>query len=166
MKLFDEKGRVFGIINIIDMLVIIAIFLVLALGVYKLGGKSVSGLIQNKSEITFEVKAIGKQPFQADGLKIGQNLISAGAIQEDASIISITKTPTDSQNPNSSGKAILSKSPILVDIAVVLKAKVNLRDPIMKVGIQELAIPNQFTVKTQTGALLGIVSRIDLPEKK
>ena len=39
MKLIDEKGRLFGKINLIDLLVMLLIVAVLAAVVWKLGGK-------------------------------------------------------------------------------------------------------------------------------
>ena len=39
MKLIDEKGRLFGKINLIDLLVVILIVTVIAAVVWKLGGR-------------------------------------------------------------------------------------------------------------------------------
>ena len=39
MKLIDEKGRLFGKINLIDLLVVILIVAVIAAVAWKLGGK-------------------------------------------------------------------------------------------------------------------------------
>lgn len=165
MKLFDEKGRVFGLINIIDLLVIVAILLVGTLGFMKFGGKAITPVVNNSDEITFEVKAIGKQPYLASGLKIGQNIISAGNILKDASIVSVKTSPSDSQNGNSNGISVASKSPLLVDITVLIKAKINVNDPILKVGIQEIGVGTTYTIRTQTESLIGIISGIDMPKE-
>ena len=48
MKLIDEKGRLFGKINLIDLLVVLLIVAVLAAVVWKLGGSSRCGRYREK----------------------------------------------------------------------------------------------------------------------
>ena len=45
MKLIDEKGRLFGKINLIDLLVVLLIVAVLAAVVWKLGGKKAAAAV-------------------------------------------------------------------------------------------------------------------------
>ena len=45
MKLVDEKGRLFGKINLIDLLVVLLIVAVLAAVVWKLGGKKAAAAV-------------------------------------------------------------------------------------------------------------------------
>ena len=45
MKLIDEKGRLFGKINLIDLLVMLLIVAVLAAVVWKLGGKKAAAAV-------------------------------------------------------------------------------------------------------------------------
>ena len=45
MKLIDEKGRLFGKVNLIDLLVVLLIVAVLAAVVWKLGGKKAAAAV-------------------------------------------------------------------------------------------------------------------------
>ena len=45
MKLIDEKGRLFGKINLIDLLVVLLIVAVLAAVAWKLGGKKAAAAV-------------------------------------------------------------------------------------------------------------------------
>ena len=45
MKLIDEKGRLFGKINLIDLLVVLLIVAVLAAVVWKLGGRKAAAAV-------------------------------------------------------------------------------------------------------------------------
>ena len=45
MKLIDEKGRLFGKINLIDLLVVLLIVAVLAAVVWKLGGSRAAAAV-------------------------------------------------------------------------------------------------------------------------
>ena len=49
MKLIDEKGRLFGKINLIDLLVVILIVAVIAAVVWKLGGRKAAAAVTGAS---------------------------------------------------------------------------------------------------------------------
>ena len=49
MKLIDEKGRLFGKINLIDLLVVILIVAVIAAVVWKLGGRKAAAAVSGSA---------------------------------------------------------------------------------------------------------------------
>ena len=56
MKLIDEKGRLFGKVNLIDLLVVILLVAVVAAAVWKLGGKKAVAAVSDsgkKASFTF-----------------------------------------------------------------------------------------------------------------
>ena len=61
MKLIDEKGRLFGKINLIDLLVVVLIVAVIAAVVWKLGGKKAAAAVTNsakKAVYTVEIEDV------------------------------------------------------------------------------------------------------------
>ena len=56
MKIIDEKGRLFGKINLIDLLVLVLVVaVVLAVGWKLVGRKAAASVSNNNHEITFTV---------------------------------------------------------------------------------------------------------------
>ena len=61
MKLIDEKGRLFGKINLIDLLVVLLIVAVIVAVVWKLGGKKAAAAVTNsakKAVYTVEIEDV------------------------------------------------------------------------------------------------------------
>ena len=50
MKLIDEKGRLFGKINLIDLLVVILIVAVIAAVAWKLGGRKAAAAVTGSAK--------------------------------------------------------------------------------------------------------------------
>lgn len=162
MKLFDEKGKVFGFVNIIDLLVILAILAVGFVGVYKMTGKTTVLSGGDKGEVTLNLRASGRLPFIAKGFHIGDKLVSAGDFVEDSEIVSVSTTPTVSVFTNDEGIPFKRENPLIVDVLISIKAKTKTNGPVMKVGIQEVAIGKTFTVRTATSAIDTTVEAINI----
>ena len=160
MKLFDEKGRIFGLINIIDLLVLVAVLGLVFVGVLKFTGKSVATVNAKKGEIVFTVKCEGIKTYKVNGFKVGDKIVSAGDFVKNTEITAITSEPSDSVFANSSGKPVLSKNPLVSDFNITIKASTDANAPILKVGIQEVAVGKLFIVKTAKGEINGIVESI------
>lgn len=70
MKVIDKKGRLFGLINIVDLLVIILIVALVATGVKRFGSKSTVGEVSTKKGvISAEVKDV--RDVTANNIKVG-----------------------------------------------------------------------------------------------
>ncbi len=69
MKVIDEKGRLFGKINIIDLLVILLVVVVAAILCVKfLGGGDDSTVYEPASQLTYTVKAEGVEPVTYENI--------------------------------------------------------------------------------------------------
>ena len=76
MKIINEKGKLFGLINIIDLSVLlIAVLLAAAVGYKAMGPKINQGSVQTK-EATFIVKLSVKPQTLADSLAPGDRIVS------------------------------------------------------------------------------------------
>ena len=66
MKIIDEKGRLFGKINLIDLLVIVLVIAIIAAVGWKLVGKKAAASVSdNTHEMTFTV-LFEDQPAEVD----------------------------------------------------------------------------------------------------
>lgn len=151
-KIIDEKGKLFGFINIVDLLVAIVIIGVIAVIGIRLTSSSRNAEGQNtldgKKEIYVTLYGNSIVPEVAETLKPGDKLV-ANNVFTDAEIVSVDMVPAAYITTNSDGEAILTEHPIWKDITVVIKDTVNASNPILKAGNQEVRVNYNFILKTQ-----------------
>lgn len=162
MKLIDEKGRLFGKINIIDFAVaVVILFLVAAVGYKVLGPK-----VQTSPNAQGEITAVVKFTFKTDGvvasLQKDQKLVFGSDYIPGAYIEEVKSAPADYITTDDQGKIHVEKHPFLKDLYVTIKATVDTNAPILKVGTQEICQGKNFVVKTQTTDITGSVESITI----
>ena len=88
MKVINEKGKLFGVINIVDLLVLIAAIAVVAGVGYKLFGAQIQQATSPQVEMTAVIRVRGATPFLVSELQrndqVGKQLVSgimAGAVK-------------------------------------------------------------------------------------
>jgi hypothetical protein len=70
MEVIDEKGRVFGVVNVVDLLVVVFLLAVVAAGAaLVMGGGGAKGAATNQTEsVTLTVQATDVQPYVAQAV--------------------------------------------------------------------------------------------------
>lgn len=165
MKLIDEKGRLFGKINIIDLVVVLLIlFLVAAVG-YKVISPKIATSPTAQGEVTAVIKITFKSDSVVNSLKVGQKLVYGTDYIPGASITDIKSNPADYITTDAQGKIHIEKHPVLKDIYVTIKATTNTNAAILKVGTQDLCEGKKFTLKTQTTEVDGSVENLTINGK-
>lgn len=163
-KVFDEKGRLFGKINVIDLLVIALIIAVAAIAATKLMGRSLGLPGESKIswiEYTVEVPLVQESVYDAvkaevDGGGDGAQLMADG-LMLDGRIIEISSEPYILPVERADGVIVASEQPGYVTVNVTIQAAIS-NDITQKVGTQEVRIGKNHIVKTKTVELInGII---------
>ena len=150
MKIIDEKGRLFGKINLIDLLVIVLLAAVLLAVVWKVvGSKAAASVSDNKHEITFTV-LFEDQPAEVAAFaetQIGAQLVN------NSKLISAEIT----------GCEAVSSIRTLghMDLAVTVKATASFSGNVWNVGSQEVRVGYEYILKTSEFELTGIISDLE-----
>ncbi len=152
MRFIDEKGRLFGIINPVDLIVIVLVLSIVG----GIGYRFLSSML-NMSENSLEEEkeayvtlyASLQIPEVAESIKIGDRLV-ANNQYTDAEVVDVQVTPAQYVDSNSEGKAVKSEHPLWKDVKIVIKEKINASDVILKVSEQEVRVGYPFVFKTQT----------------
>ncbi|NCB64248.1 MAG: DUF4330 domain-containing protein [Clostridia bacterium] len=151
----DEKGRLFGKLNIIDFLVIILLIAALALVGYKLLGKGgdASG---GGTQLTYTVVVRGVDPATYDSVKQyvsaegGDRLMANGELVS-AYVTDVQSTPHTSNakvTANENGEKVeIMLDANTVDLTFTIKANVS-NTTTNEVGTQEVRIGKTHIVKT------------------
>lgn len=153
MKIIDEKGKLFGFINIVDLIVLLIVaILVIGVAVRLTSSKlnaNGGNPLSEKEDVYVTLYSSLVVPEVAQSLEVGQKLVANNAYT-DAEIVSVKVEDAAYVGTNSEGVAVESKHPIWKDVTVVVKEKINPSSVILKVGGQEARVGYSYILKTQT----------------
>jgi hypothetical protein len=156
MEVLDDEGRVFGVVNVIDLLVVLLVLAVVAAGAaLVLGGGS--GTPDDQSETaTITVRAENVQPYVADALSTGS--VDGGNVTR---IENKSVQPTTVYTENESGAVLARDHPRLktVEIEVVVELTDGPGGPIF--GTRPLRVGRTVTIDSGDVVLTGDVKAIE-----
>ncbi|MEG2420919.1 MAG: DUF4330 domain-containing protein [Oscillospiraceae bacterium] len=157
MKMVDEKGKLFGKINIIDLLILILLVAALALVGWKIIGNRNMANIGETTKITYVARVNGVEKTIADEvLKYvdkasgKKDQLMANGEMLDAYVTDVTTVPHLNYNTDAQGNVVIvsDQGPdAREDLFFTVEAEVE--NPIVnKVGTQEVRTGKNHIVKT------------------
>ena len=165
MKIINEKGKLFGIINVVDLLVLVAIVVVVgAIGV-QLFGQKINDAVSPQVDLTAEVVIIGTAPRLVDEILrqdlVGERLV-AGNEYMNATITDVWLEDYVMHAIRDDGVIVDATDPSKKDVVIEIKTKVAKDTPSPKIGSQELRAGKTFIVKTQTFECSGTIRYVEI----
>ncbi|MBR5478562.1 MAG: DUF4330 domain-containing protein [Clostridia bacterium] len=153
MKIVNEKGKLFGIINPVDLIVILAIVaLVFALGV-KFLRTPVEAVVSNKQEMEITLRVRGAMPSlvaATSAIEPGAKLVAGNDYIADVSVVSVSVEDYVYTVADAEGVTVETVDPMKKDLIIVIKGVGSPSDAILKVGNQEVRTGRGFIFKTNT----------------
>lgn len=167
MKIVNEKGKLFGVINVVDLLILVAI-LVVVFGIgWQLFGTQVNDAVSPQADLTAEVVIIGTAPRLINEIErqdlIGEQLVSGNQYME-ATISDVWLEDYIMQTIRDDGVIVDAKDPSKKDVVVQIKTKVAKDTASPKIGSQELRAGKTFIIKTQTFECSGTIRYVEISE--
>lgn len=176
MKLINEKGKLFGIINIVDLLAALLIIFVVGAVAWKVFGDRIAAetelrnkqaqidkLAAQRIEVTYTVRCSTMRSAYYDELvDFGfpqQLAINDGPI-DGAYIVDAYAEPTTAVFGDNEGEGVLTNYGDRVDIVVTIKANVP-PSAFVTIGSQEIRVGKSHIVKTQFWEISGIIETLD-----
>ncbi len=159
MKLIDDKGKLLGLINTIDLLVILVVLLVAGGAYYKLKGQS--GGQGAAKTVTVTVIAPGIRPEMLTNVKAGDKMVSGDSFT-DFVIKEVDIKPAYMISVDSAGKRVASYDPYLKDLFVTLEGKTVISGGTIKLGGQDIKSNKEFFVKSLDYELKGLVMSVEI----
>ena len=141
MKIIDEKGRLFGKLNLIDLLVIILLIAAVAAVAWKLVGKKAAETVADTGRTityTVTVEDVNREAAEFASTQIGKSLTDAAVTDR-----------ADSAH---------------VDLAVTIEGRGQFTGNVYKVGAQEVRVGYEYIVKTSEFELTGIITAMTVAE--
>ncbi|NLM11201.1 MAG: DUF4330 domain-containing protein [Clostridiaceae bacterium] len=158
MKILDDKGRLFGIINIIDLLVLLLVLVVIAGGIWFFSRKDTTET--GPTEVYYvTIKCAELDEEVADYLHIGDRLYYANGFT-DVVVTEVSVEPAKIDVVRDDGTIIVATHPELKDIYVTVKVNSIPGDPMLWIGQLHATVGKELVLKTQYVEVPGVITGI------
>ena len=149
MKVIDEKGKIFGKINIFDLFVLLALVIIIGLVGYKIIDKKrqSNNQIPTKTYIV-TVKSFEMPPTYTEALKKDNRIYYDIDKFVNAKIIDIREEPEKITVQTPDGQLIEVESDTLQDVTIDLEVEDSLTTDDIRIGRYAVAVGGRITVKT------------------
>jgi len=171
MKIVNEKGKLFGKINIVDLLAVLFILVVVIAVAWRIFGTSVGDMVSNvtspKVDVTYTIRVPNVRKVIYDELVsfgFPQQLTADGSLL-DANIVSATYEPCMDLSTDAQGNTKTTMQGDRVDIVAVIEAKVK-PGVVITIGTQEIRIGKNHILKTSFFEYIGITETLDTDKTK
>lgn len=149
MKVIDEKGRIFGKINIFDLIILLALLIAIgAVGYKVISDKMKASGIAPTTTYIVTVKSSAMPPSYTEALKKDDKIYFDNFGYVNAKIVGVSEEPAMITVQTSDGRLIETQSPNLVDVTVEIEVVDSHDTPDIRVGRYAVAVGGKFTVKT------------------
>jgi hypothetical protein len=158
VKFVDDRGRLFGIINIVDMLVLLAVLLVLGGAYYKTRGGAAAGA---ENTVRFTVLAPIQRPEVAAAIKVGDRIVS-GSSYTGVVIKELKTRPSELVATAADGRRVLTTDPYYLDVIATMEAKTSVSGATINMGGQEIRAGKDYFVKSLTYEVKGTITEVQV----
>ncbi len=167
MKLVDEKGKLFGFINLLDLVVAIFVIVVIGFIVSRLISNPESyavGTSDNVKDMYVTVKCAGVTDAFIDSVEVGDQLLAQNAYTG-GDVYSVSEpVPYEYTGVDDNGNVVISYHPYLKDVYITLHAEQNAENPVIKINGQEARVGMKIFFKTQKVESSALVTDIRFDE--
>ncbi len=169
MKIVDQKGRLFGIINIVDLILIVLIAAIAWVGFVKISshGKASENASQDEfveikyGEAIINVKIPLVDPVMAESLHKNDFLVSENTLTK-SYIRDVQIKEGVYERTSQEGKVVVATHPYKKDVYVTIYGYVTLEGATIKLDKQTVRVGKTFYVKTKTTELVGVVTGVKI----
>ncbi|MEW6572252.1 MAG: DUF4330 domain-containing protein [Bacillota bacterium] len=158
MRLLDEKGRIFGLVNIIDAAIIFVVLLVIAGATYKLFLPKATTI---PTPVEFIVRVSGVTPVTARMVKAGDRMV-AGASYVPVTVKEVKVEPAFTTETDAAGQKVPARDPYFKDLTVTLEGETPITTAQIKMGNQEIRAGRDYYLKSLTYELKGTIIKVTL----
>lgn len=167
MKIINEKGKLFGVINVVDLLVLVAAVAVIAGVGYKLFAPQIAEATAKQVEMTVTVRVRGATPFLVEEVErnsqIGKKIVSGNSFTN-ATITDMKIEDYVQQMPTADGEIRDAVDPSKKDLVFTIETTVPEGTASPSIGTQEVRAGRTFIVKTNDFETSGNIDMVDIAE--
>ncbi|MEW6032416.1 MAG: DUF4330 domain-containing protein [Bacillota bacterium] len=122
MPVIDERGRLFGRFNVINVVLVLIVLAAAGAGVFKLLAVEEQGLVETRTVlITFEVTGV-RQP-SVDAVKVGEDVAGFESQLHLGQVVEKRAEPHREPVATADGRIVMAEVPDRFDLFIVVRAQ-------------------------------------------
>ena len=171
MKIVNEKGKLFGIVNLIDLLMLAAVALVVVAAISLTSGSSDSNdnMSNQYQEMTFTVRLRGLSlntiGQMTSLLSVPEQLVADQSTVPNFYLAEYRIEDAFLTSTDSEGSLVTPIDPLRKDLLVTIKGlTLTTNSPVYKVATQEVRVGRAYFVKTSLFEMSGTIETLDIGE--
>ncbi len=154
MKLIDKKGKLFGIINIIDLAVLLILAVLVVGGAMRFKSKPISSSGEKEALITMEVSDV--RMTTVNNINVGDIMFTYDKGGRIGEVVEVNheayREPLEKD-----GTWVNAEVPDKYVVTFVIKANVKDNPDVIIAGEEQMRIGNQYRIKSKKMASFGTV---------
>ncbi len=161
----DENGRIFGKLNILDVIIVAFIVLVLVFGglYFAKSGDSAS----DKVKVKYTVEVLAKDAEYVEHIVVGENVVDGVTKQDMGKIVDFyTKDAIQLNENRVERKFVASKIPGKFDVYVTMELDADIKYPDIISGGEEIKIGSEVALRAESAAMHGYIVGIDYDQEE
>ncbi|MBP8620946.1 MAG: DUF4330 domain-containing protein [Firmicutes bacterium] len=163
MKVLDEKGRLFGKISIIDLLVIVVIVGAVAWFGYSMFGKNLrTEVSQREEETEIVVVASGMRPTTAEAIAKGGKIFEFKTGACVGEVVGVETEPAVVWLLEGDGRWVQTQSDDKVDAFVTIRGTARVGENVITMNGVEIRVGGSIGLKTKFATFQGYIMNMDL----
>ncbi len=164
MRLLDERGRVFGRFNIVDLVIVLVLIVAGIWFAYAKFGRDLGSEIASREQpIEYCIVVMGIRPTTADALKKGGKAFEFKTGAEIGTITDVKVEPADIWTISDKGTWIRTQTDDRVDAFIQVKATARVGENVITVNGVEIRVGTTIGFTTKWAQVNGNIMTMDLP---
>jgi len=165
VRFLDEKGRVFGKISVVDLIIVLALILAVAWFAYAKFGRDLGQEIAAREvPVRYTIVVSGLRPTTADALKKGGPVSEFKTGARIGTISDVKVEQGDIWTMHDDGRWLRTKTDDRVDVYVTVEATAREGENVVTVNGVEVRVGTSLGVTTKWVAVNGNIMTLDLLE--
>jgi hypothetical protein len=164
VRLLDERGRIFGRFNIVDLVIVLVL---VAAGVWfayaKFGRDLGAEMAAREQPIEYSIVVMGIRPTTADALKKGGKVFEFKTGAEIGTIRDVKVEPADIWTLSDKGTWIRTQTDDRVDAFVEIDATARVGENVITVNGVEVRVGTSIGFTTKWAQVNGNIMTLNLP---
>ncbi|NLY66775.1 MAG: DUF4330 domain-containing protein [Tissierellia bacterium] len=160
MKIIDNKGKLFGIINIVDLLVILLVALLVYGGVTRLKKSPIAEAETKKAIVTLEISDV--RSATVDGIQVGDPLYHYDRGTLFGTIVDKRVEPYREPVESGDGRWVLAEVPEKYVVTLIVEADAKDTDDVVIIGGEHTRIGTQFKLKNKKIAVFSTILGVEV----
>lgn len=160
MKIIDKKGKLFGIINIVDLVVVLLVALLIYGGVTRLKKSPVAEADTKKALVTVEISNV--RMASVDGIEVGDPLYHYDRGTLFGTIVDKEVEPYREPVESGDGRWILAEVPEKYVVTLTVEADARDSENVVIIGGEHIRIGTQFRLKNKKVAVMSTILGVEV----